>query len=45
VHFTPTQTDRWHPHELFSKMKDSWSPFHFKAEGGFSFFSPSRSHA
>ncbi|XP_062162084.1 uncharacterized protein LOC133869139 [Alnus glutinosa] len=38
VHFTPTQTDRWHPHELFSKMKDSWSPFHFKAEGGFSFF-------
>jgi hypothetical protein len=38
VHFTPTQTDRWHPHELFSKMKDNWSPFHFKAEGGFSFF-------
>jgi hypothetical protein len=38
VHFTPKQTDRWHPHELFLKMKDSWSPFHFKAEGGFSFF-------
>jgi hypothetical protein len=28
VHFRPKQTDRWHPHELFSKMK-----FHFKAEG------------
>jgi hypothetical protein len=42
VHFTPRQTDRWHPHELFSKMKDSWIPFHFKAEGGFSFFPLSR---
>jgi len=44
VHFSPKQTDRWHPHELFSKMKDNWSPFHFKAEGGFFlfFFSLSR---
>jgi hypothetical protein len=23
VHFMPKQTDMWHPHELFSKMKDS----------------------